>query len=91
MDVGWDAAGVVERADADEADGGAGAGEVAPDGNFAGWAARYELAFAAIGRRLDYFGFALQCCDAVGFDHGVEGEGRAGFALAPGAVAAVHE
>src|SRR5688572_9802447 len=82
---------VVERADADKGHEAAGAGVVAPEGDAAARAARYRLALAAGGRRVDQFRLAAEERHAIRLDHGVQGEGGAGFALAPATMAAVHE
>src|SRR6185437_14038625 len=54
-------------------------------------ATRDVLALAAVRRRHHHFGFAVLQFDGCGFDQRVEHEGAAGFALAPAAMAAVHE
>ena len=91
MDVGRQAVRLVERADAHEAHRVAGAGVVAPQRDAALRAARDLLALAAVRRRVDDVGLAVQQAHAVGLDHRVERERRAGLALAPAAMAAVHE
>ena len=54
-----------------------------PDGNVASRAAGDFLPSPGLGGRVDYFGLRGEGCDVAGFYDGVEGEGRAGFALAP--------
>src|SRR5690348_3954119 len=54
-------------------------------------ATRYVLALAARRRRHHHVGRAVQQCHAFGFDQRIHHECAAGFALAPAAVAAVHE
>jgi hypothetical protein len=41
------------------------------------------LAAAGLRGGMDYFGVGGEGRDVGGFDHGIEGEGRAGFSLAP--------
>ncbi len=41
------------------------------------------LAAAGLRGCVDYFGLGGEDCDIAGFNDGVEGEGRAGFSLAP--------
>src|ERR1700688_3347198 len=53
MNVGRQTRGFIERANADEANGFAGAGIGAPYGDFAIWTTRNPLALAAVGRRVD--------------------------------------
>ena len=81
---------MVERADADVSGPVARAAVVAPERDLAGGAAQDRLPLAAERRRLDAFrrGLADQF-HPVRLDHRVEGEGTAGFALAPAAMAAV--
>src|SRR4029450_5441139 len=64
---------------------------VAPDRDPAARATRDELAGVACRRRVDQLGRTAQQPDALRLDQGVERERRAALALAPGAMAAVHE
>lgn len=91
VDVGRQAVGIVERADAHEAHGVAGTAIVAPHRDAARGAAPDLLAAAARRRRHHRLRLAAQQLDAIGLDHGVERECRAGLALAPAAVTAMHE
>src|SRR5688572_30161941 len=91
VDVRRQAIGLVERSDPYEADGIAGAGVVAPDGNAAPGAARDLLPLAAVGGRVDDFHLSGEKLNAISFDERVQGERRTCFALAPTAVAAVDE
>src|SRR5512138_1032514 len=91
MDVRRQRVRIVERADADEAEDRSRAGVVAPKGDAALAAARDLLALPALRRCLDQLRFCAQQGDAIGFDQRVERERRAALALAPAAVAAVHE
>jgi hypothetical protein len=72
----------------------------APDCHITFWTPGYELAFAGEGGGVDYQGLSYFCFWSVGrgkerkvgrFDQSVDHECAAGFALAPGAVAAVNE
>src|ERR1700676_707729 len=91
MNVGRQTRGFIERANADKANGFAGAGIVAPYGDFAFWTPRYPLALAAVGPRVDGLDVARQQLHSIRFDHGVEGERGTRLSLAPAAVAAVSE
>lgn len=91
VNVGRAGAGVVEGADADEADGAWRVAVVAPEDDLAARAAAGDLAVPAIAGELGLLDFAGSEGDVGCFDQRVEGEGRSGFALAPSAVAAVHE
>ena len=91
MNVGRQTRGFIERANADEANGFAGAGIVAPYGDFAFWTPRNPLALAAVGRRVDDHDVARQQLHSIRFDHGIEGERGTRLSLAPAAVAAVNE
>ena len=91
MDVGREEVRFIERADADEANGFAGTGVVAPNGDIAPGAAGNPLTLAAVGGRVDDLDFPLQQLHAVGFDHRVEREGGSSLALTPAAVATVNE
>src|SRR6185295_20170427 len=91
VDVGRQPRRLVERAHADEAHRVAGAGVVAPDRDAARRTAGDSLSLAAVRRRVDNLHFAVQHLHAICFDHRVQRECRAGFALAPRAVAAMHE
>ena len=83
VDVGRQARGLIECADADEAHGIAGSDVIAPNGDFAGRAPGNPLALAALTRRLDDFHFTLQHLHPIRFDHGIQGEGRTRLSLAP--------
>src|SRR5450755_933571 len=91
VDVGRQPIRLVQRADTDEAHGVAAAAIVAPDGDAASRAARDLLSGAALRWRHDDLGLTREDDDAVGLDQGVERERRARLALAPAAVAAVHD
>jgi len=75
MDIGRQAVGLVERADAHEADRLPGSRVVAPKRDAAFRAARDPLPLAARCRNIGRLGFALHKHDAVGLDQGVEREG----------------
>src|SRR6185312_1708245 len=91
VDVGRETIGIVQRAHAHEADRVAGTAVVTPQRDAAVRAAGDLLASAAVGRRRHPFGFAGQQEHPFRLDHRVERERAAGFALAPAAMAAVHE
>ncbi len=91
VDVGRQAVGLVERADAHETHRVAGARIVAPDRDAAMRAAADLLSPAALGRRRHHVDFAMGELHAVGLDHRVQRVRGSGLALAPAAVAAVDE
>src|SRR5512132_906571 len=91
MDVRRQAIGIVERADAHEAHDVAAPAVIAPERDVAFRAARDLLADAAVRRRVHDDRLAVHELHALGFDQGIEREGRAALALAPAAVAAMHE
>src|SRR5438477_579011 len=64
---------------------------MAPDREAAFWAARDLLTLAAVGRCIDELGLACDERQTIRLDHRIQGERGAGLALAPAAVAAVHE
>src|SRR5262249_20593923 len=68
-----------------------GARIVAPERDAALRAARDLLSLAAVRGRVHDLGLAAQELHALGFDHGLEREGRDGFALTPAAVTAMDE
>ena len=67
----------------------AAAAVVAPQRDATLGTARDPLALAGQRRRVDHLDLALEQLHAIGLDHRVERERRAGLALAPAAVAAV--
>ena len=91
VNVGRKARGFLERADADEVDARAGLGIVAPHRDTAIDAAPEHLPLAARARERRLDRLALQQFDLRRLDDGVDGERRAGLALAPCAVAAMHD
>jgi hypothetical protein len=91
MDIGREAIGIIERADANEAQGISRSGVVAPQGDAAVRTARDFLPLSAIGRRIHHFGLALQQDYAIGFNQCIQREGRACFALTPTTMTAVDE
>src|SRR3546814_1255823 len=66
-------------------------GVIAPQRDAADAAARDLLPLAAVRRRQDGLGRALQGDDAIGLDHRVERESGTGLALAPAAMTAMDE
>src|SRR3546814_18529715 len=64
---------------------------MAPQRYPAAGAAHDLLSLAAAGRRVDGVRLAAEQFDTGGLDHRVERERAAGLALAPAAVAAMHE
>ena len=91
MDIRRALAGIVHRADADEAHRRSRARIVAPDRDLASGAARDALALAAGRGRVDDLGLGLEVLDPVELIQRVERMHGAGLALAPGAVAGVHD
>jgi hypothetical protein len=91
VDVGRKILGFIERSDTQEANGLAGSGIVAPQGNFAYRAPGDPLTLAALGRRVDDGDVALQQLQSIRFDHGIECKRATGLSLAPTAVTAMNE
>ncbi len=95
MHVGGEWIGIIQRADADEADDFAQAaahGEVVcPVGDVTRWAAREPLANTAERWGVNFDDVAFGDFDAIRFDQGIHGKRSAAFALAPTAVAAVND
>jgi hypothetical protein len=56
---------------------------VTPDRNVAFLATGDFLPSSGLGGGVDYFGLCGESCDVAGFYDSVEGEGGAGFVLAP--------
>jgi hypothetical protein len=83
MNIWTKGIGVLERADTNESYQWACVGIIAPDSDTAFRTPCDLLAAAGLRGCVDYFGIGGEDCDIAGFDDGVEGEGRAGFALAP--------
>src|ERR1700704_5052393 len=82
---------LIERADANKAQGIACSGVVAPEGDMALRTARYFLTLAAVRRRVHDFDFALQQAHSVSFDERIKRERRSGFSLTPAAMTTVNE
>jgi hypothetical protein len=91
MDVRPQTIGLVERSDPYEADGIAGAGVVAPDGNATPGAARNLLPLAAVDGVSMTSDLSGEKLNAISLDERVQGERSACLALAPAAVATVNE
>lgn len=82
---------MVQGACADKGNGFVCQGIVTPECNMALGAADDVLAFSTFAGSVDGDDFTLQELYPFCFDQGIEDKGRPGFALAPGAVTAVHE
>ena len=91
MGVGRETVGVIQGTHAQKAHGLTGPGVMTPQGDAAAGAAGDLLPLAAVGRGVDDFDLALQQLQPVSLYEGIQGEGRTGLALAPAAVAAMHE
>jgi hypothetical protein len=74
---------ILERPDTDEGKKGSGTAVMAPDRDVAFGTASDLLAAAGLRGGVDYFGVGGEARDVDGLDYGIEGEGRAGFSLAP--------
>src|SRR6267378_181100 len=91
VDIGRQAIRLIERPNADEAHDIAPAAVVAPQGDTASRAAGDLLSLSAVRGSVHHLRLALQQDHAVGFNHGVQREGRPGFTLAPAAMTTVNE
>ncbi|CAM5250964.1 hypothetical protein RLIN73S_05092 [Rhodanobacter lindaniclasticus] len=91
VDVRWQPPRLVQGAHADEGHRFAGASVVAPQGHPTARTTRNPLSLAAVRGGVGHVRPALQELEAIGLDHGIQRERTAGLALAPGAMAAVHE
>src|SRR5882672_9008557 len=91
MNIGRQAIGFVESADAHEAESIACARVVAPESDTARRTAGDLLSFSAMRWRVHDLGRAFQQDHTVGFDQSVQCEGRSRFTLTPAAMTAVHE
>ena len=84
MNVGRQAIGVFEGADAHKANGVSCSRVIAPQNDAALWTARYLLALSTVRRGVHDLRHAIQDSHAVSFDQGVERKRRAGFPLTLG-------
>jgi hypothetical protein len=91
VDVGRAGSGVLERADADEGQPAARASVVRPECHAAVGAAQDDLALAGGGGGRQLHRVVGEDLDPVGLDHRIQRMRPAGLALAPGAVAGMHE
>ena len=91
MNIGRPPVRIIERSNADKAQRIASSSVIAPDSNAATGTSRDDLALAAARWRIDQFHLTLQQLDTISFDHGIERESAAGFALAPAAMAAMRK
>src|SRR6478735_10769206 len=91
MDVRRQPVGLVESADAHEADRIAASAIVAPQRDAALRTTADALALAAVRRRIDDFDAALQQLHSIAFQQRIQRERGAGLALAPAAVTTMHE
>src|SRR6266536_2133452 len=91
MDVRRETIRSIERTDTNKLEERSGARVVTPDRDAAARAASYRLACTARRRGLDQLRLGGRVGNAIGLDYRIQRKGRAGLALAPAAMATMHE